>query len=471
MWVENRTSPTLMLVSGDAFPSFIPVPGTLCERTDRAGKLYVWDLEDGWIDASTDTRVSIKALGAVGDGLNDDTQAIQAAIDFCLSKGNPATSTRTGLHPLYIPKGTYRITAPLTAWSVEGLRIYGDGDRSRIMPTATMTAALDLNGVAYSSFENFTVAGDATSVVTSPVRLYWDNTTAIRSTTQNTFRSIHVGGKYVNGFAIGSTGVGASLQVDNTSFYHCIASGLWTAGEATYWQNGFLLGTGTFGNNLEHTLYKATATANRYGVHVDASQAAIWGADISGSEVDIVANVLSYFRAEGIRSEGSTRFFESGGISSNLCLITLSDIDWHAETMNADGRWVIMHRGGTLILDNAWCRNPAVNAKIYTDTTKPVTVALNGLSVGGSGASPLLSEALELGANARLVCTSYTQAGSGGPVVTQTSQVNAGPSIADGATFRIPHGTAPTSPVNGDMWTTTAGLFVRINGSTIGPLS
>jgi len=34
------------------------------------------------------------------------------------------------------------------------------------------------------------------------------------------------------------------------------------------------------------------------------------------------------------------------------------------------------------------------------------------------------------------------------------------------AGFTLPHGAAPTSPVNGDMWTTTAGLFVRINGVT-----
>ena len=34
------------------------------------------------------------------------------------------------------------------------------------------------------------------------------------------------------------------------------------------------------------------------------------------------------------------------------------------------------------------------------------------------------------------------------------------------ASLRIPHGTAPTSPTDGDMWTTTAGLFVRINGVT-----
>jgi hypothetical protein len=34
------------------------------------------------------------------------------------------------------------------------------------------------------------------------------------------------------------------------------------------------------------------------------------------------------------------------------------------------------------------------------------------------------------------------------------------------AGLRLPHGAAPTSPVDGDMWTTTAGLFVRINGVT-----
>lgn len=39
------------------------------------------------------------------------------------------------------------------------------------------------------------------------------------------------------------------------------------------------------------------------------------------------------------------------------------------------------------------------------------------------------------------------------------------------AGLRVPHGTAPTSPVDGDMWTTIAGLFVRINGVTVGPLS
>ena len=39
------------------------------------------------------------------------------------------------------------------------------------------------------------------------------------------------------------------------------------------------------------------------------------------------------------------------------------------------------------------------------------------------------------------------------------------------ASLNLPTGVAPTSPADGDEWTTTAGKFVRINGSTVGPLS
>ncbi|MCA3006574.1 MAG: hypothetical protein IOD15_14625 [Phycisphaerales bacterium] len=46
----------------------------------------------------------------------------------------------------------------------------------------------------------------------------------------------------------------------------------------------------------------------------------------------------------------------------------------------------------------------------------------------------------------------------------------AGASTTSFASLRLPHGTAPTSPVNGDIWTTTSGVFARVNGSTVGPM-
>lgn len=47
-----------------------------------------------------------------------------------------------------------------------------------------------------------------------------------------------------------------------------------------------------------------------------------------------------------------------------------------------------------------------------------------------------------------------------GPLVTAAS-------IAGTAGLNLPPGTAPTSPINGDLWTTTGGIFVRINGATV----
>lgn len=43
-------------------------------------------------------------------------------------------------------------------------------------------------------------------------------------------------------------------------------------------------------------------------------------------------------------------------------------------------------------------------------------------------------------------------------------------SIASAAQFNMGQGTAPTSPVNGDMWITPAGLFIRVAGTTQGPM-
>lgn len=52
-----------------------------------------------------------------------------------------------------------------------------------------------------------------------------------------------------------------------------------------------------------------------------------------------------------------------------------------------------------------------------------------------------------------------------------TTYMNCGVGTTAVSSLRVGHGAAPSAPVNGDMWTTTAGLFVRINGVTVGPLT
>lgn len=61
--------------------------------------------------------------------------------------------------------------------------------------------------------------------------------------------------------------------------------------------------------------------------------------------------------------------------------------------------------------------------------------------------------------------------GVGGATLSSSTFLNLPAGTTAISCMRLAHGSAPTSPVNGDMWTTTAGLFVRINGATVGPLS
>lgn len=52
---------------------------------------------------------------------------------------------------------------------------------------------------------------------------------------------------------------------------------------------------------------------------------------------------------------------------------------------------------------------------------------------------------------------------------TYTGAVITAASTTSGAGFRLPAGAAPTAPLDGDVWTTTGGLYARINGATQGP--
>ncbi len=53
--------------------------------------------------------------------------------------------------------------------------------------------------------------------------------------------------------------------------------------------------------------------------------------------------------------------------------------------------------------------------------------------------------------------------------VSDAGKLNTVASASGGAGLNIPHGTAPSSPTNGDMWTTNSGVYARINGVTQGP--
>ena len=87
--------------------------------------------------------VSVKDFGAVGDGVTNDTAAIQAAIN-----------SKSGFLGVYFPAGVYRVTSQITI-STDRVMLYGDGSASRILfnPTANAVCFLFDKG-STSSVQN-----------------------------------------------------------------------------------------------------------------------------------------------------------------------------------------------------------------------------------------------------------------------------------------------------------------------------
>lgn len=54
----------------------------------------------------------------------------------------------------------------------------------------------------------------------------------------------------------------------------------------------------------------------------------------------------------------------------------------------------------------------------------------------------------------------------GGATISSTTAIILPASTTGVSSIRIPHGAAPTSPVNGDFWTDTSAAYIRINGVT-----
>jgi len=108
----------------------------------------------GWM-RQYDGAVNVKWFGAVGDGVADDTLAIQKAFN---------------LFYVYIPEGTYKITSslvlPLDSGNATGFGIFGSkGNMSILQPTGAIDAIID-TGSPYTRgyISDLNILGDNTTL-------------------------------------------------------------------------------------------------------------------------------------------------------------------------------------------------------------------------------------------------------------------------------------------------------------------
>lgn len=121
----SKTSLAGIAIWGYVAPNIIEIP-SLTNADGTLGYFRSLTSENG----ASVANVRAAPYNAVGDNVADDTAAIQAALN-------------TGL-AVYIPAGTYKITAPLNIPSTGGYRIYGDGKMLSILK-ASGTFAKVLN--------------------------------------------------------------------------------------------------------------------------------------------------------------------------------------------------------------------------------------------------------------------------------------------------------------------------------------
>ena len=107
-----------------------------------------------------------------------------------------------------------------------------------------------------------------------------------------------------------------------------------------------------------------------------------------------------------------------------------------------------------------------------TGTTVTGLAAVNNAVLGTNG-SGVPSESTTLPSSLTIPSATVSNpaiTGTGTYVnLTGSGKLITAASTTSAAGLNLPAGTAPTSPVNGDMWATVAGVYARINNATVGP--
>lgn len=330
-----------------------------------------------------------------------DYPTLQAAVDAALggSVAASANTVRFANKTLILEPKTYTLSAPLMIYSATYLTV--DFNGATLTPGNDMVSVLDLNGVAYCRFLNVHIHIPAPRVVDTGIWLYTDPTTSAWQTAGNTFYDAKIIGRYGVGFQIGN---GSNIACDTTHVYGAEIQGVWQAGEDTLSQVGVSAGGG--GNNIGHHFYHLALS--QHATHFKAlTQCAIFGGSFNYSGLDILHASTCYLHIAGVRSEHGARLYQHGLGASYPTMTTLTDIEYTANDVPGDGRWIICRNGGHLTLNNVHLvyTPEGITPVIYSIAAEPLQIFAAGLSVEGAA----LAEAFDTNADTNVVCIGYTQ--------------------------------------------------------------
>lgn len=267
--------------------------------------------------------INARDYGAVGNGVTDDTTALQAAIDAAFGpRASPHGSSNPFINkPLYIPAGNYVITSPLYFVNVLGGHVFGAGNGSTQLfytgdgsqgnnldaINTTFSPAIMLDGVSYTVFEGFDIGFSAASVAsTNTIGFYVYQSGSNGYTGGLTFRDMNVGAAYIGILGGAPAGNCDDCQLLNVQFNTCRLAGLRVVGaNCLNWQ---VYGGGAQGCAYSSTYNPDTVTSGNLGAAyscVTGSISLISGVGTTGNRYDIVNAGAQGMTVIGGRGEGN----------------------------------------------------------------------------------------------------------------------------------------------------------------------
>jgi hypothetical protein len=191
-----------------------------------------------------------------------------------------------------------------------------------------------------------------------------------------------------------------------------------------------------------------------------------WGAEDGGGGLDL-----------------GVKLAEDGGLSSRFVVDpTNPDHDWYIsrgiQRDSVAGAWELAVTGdspsgiffngdstqnGLVVVAAGNHQSLAAGTNIGRPEDFPAVLELSGSSgicrLSTNGTTRLTVNDSEV-----IVRDQLRMSATGAPILATASTTS-------GGSIRIPHGVAPTTPTDGDFWSTTAGFYGRVNGATVGPFT
>lgn len=172
--------------------------------------------------------------------------------------------------------------------------------------------------------------------------------------------------------------------------------------------------------------------------------------DMDVSDMSVTAGVTDSGYRMGIRGNAIT---STTGFAGTL-----------ATQYGVSGRAGISSATSGAIVSNAY----AIHAEVLSTVAGTTITNGFGLYVANTETTGTVTNRYGVYVNTATGGKNYFSHAVGIGISSPTASLHTIASTTSMASLCLPHGSAPSSPVNGDAWTTTAGLFIRINGTTNG---